>query len=74
MKRIITAALALLFILSAFPQVSASAQSAPMSAESKGATELTEQANAAFYQLLDFTDTQELEFAERGFIAALGFG
>lgn len=70
MKRIITAALALLFILSAFPQVSASAQSAPMSAESKGATELTEQANAAFYQLLDFTDTQELEFAERGFIAA----
>ena len=70
MKRIITAALALLFILSAFPQVSASAQSAPLSAESKGATELTEQANAAFYQLLDFTDTQELEFAERGFIAA----
>ena len=70
MKRIITAALALLFILSAFTQVSASAQSAPLSAESKGATELTEQANAAFYQLLDFTDTQELEFAERGFIAA----
>ena len=70
MKRIITAALALLFILSAFPQVSASAQSAPLNAESKGATELTEQANAAFYQLLDFTDTQELEFAERGFIAA----
>ena len=70
MKRIITAALALLFILSAFTQVSASAQSAPLSAESKGATELTEQANAAFYQLLDFTDIQELEFAERGFIAA----
>ena len=70
MKRIITAALALLFILSAFPQASASAQSAPLNAESKGATELTEQANAAFYQLLDFTDTQELEFAERGFIAA----
>ena len=70
MKRIITAALSLLFILSAFPPASASAQSAPLSAESKGATELTEQANAAFYQLLDFTDTQELEFAERGFIAA----
>lgn len=42
----------------------------PLNAESKDATEITAQANAEVYQLLDFSDEQESEFASRGFIAA----
>ncbi len=36
----------------------------------KGATEQTKAANKAVYALLDFSDEQELEFAQRGLIAA----
>ncbi len=36
----------------------------------KGATEQTKQANQEVYALLDFSDEQELEFAQRGLIAA----
>ena len=42
----------------------------PLNAERKDATEITAQANAEVYQLLDFSDEQESEFASRGFIAA----
>ena len=49
--------------------VCASAESA-LNAEKKPATEITAQKNAAVYQLLDFSDEQEAEFANRGFIAA----
>ena len=38
--------------------------------EAKPATEQTAQVNAEVYQLLDFTDEQEGEFAQRGFITA----
>ncbi len=38
--------------------------------EVKGATELTKEANEQVYALLDFSDEQELEFAQRGLIAA----
>ena len=38
--------------------------------ESKPATSATEQANAEVYKMLNFSDEQEGEFAERGFITA----
>ena len=38
--------------------------------EKKGATAITRQVNEKVYQLLDFDDTQESEFAQRGFITA----
>lgn len=38
--------------------------------EAKGATEITEEMNEQVYALLDFEDTQELEFAQKGLIAA----
>ena len=41
-----------------------------LNAEKKPATEITVQKNAEVYQLLDFSDEQESEFARRGFIAA----
>ena len=41
-----------------------------LNAQAKPATEITEQINAEVYQLLDFTDEREGEFAERGFITA----
>ena len=42
----------------------------PLTAERKGATEFTEQMNAEVYQLLDFDDEQEAEFAGRGLLFA----
>lgn len=41
-----------------------------LNGESKPATELTAQTNQEVYALLDFDDRQEMEFAERGLIAA----
>ena len=38
----------------------------------KPATEYTAQINAAVYDELDFSDTQEAEFAQRGLIDAPG--
>ena len=48
----------------------ASEVSEPLTAERKGATEFTEQRNAEVYQLLDFDDEQEAEFADRGLLFA----
>ena len=49
----------------------ADAQTAdPLTPEAKGATAITEQINAEVYQLLDFSDEQEGEFAARGFMTA----
>ena len=42
----------------------------PLTPEAKGATAITEQINAEVYQLLDFSDEQEGEFAARGFMTA----
>ena len=64
MKRILIFALAALMLLSC-----AFAESG-LNAEKKPATEITAQKNAEVYQLLDFSDEQESEFASRGFIAA----
>ena len=64
MKRILALALAALMLLSC-----AFAESG-LNAEKKPATEITAQKNADVYQLLDFSDEQESEFASRGFIAA----
>ena len=64
MKRILIFALAALMLFScAFAESS-------LNAEKKPATEITAQKNAEVYQLLDFSDEQESEFASRGFIAA----
>ena len=41
-----------------------------LTADSKSATDITAEANAAVYDLLDFDDDQEMEFAEKGLIAA----
>ena len=67
MKRIVTAALALLLALPLAPH--ALGETA-LNAEKKPATAVTEQKNAEIYQLLDFSDEQEAEFAARGLIAA----
>ena len=67
MKRILTAALALLLALPLAPR--ALGETA-LNAEKKPATAVTEQKNAEIYQLLDFSDEQEAKFAARGLIAA----
>ena len=64
MKRILALALAALTLCAC-----ASAQSG-LNAEKKPATDITAQKNAQVYQLLDFSDEQEGEFASRGLIAA----
>ena len=45
-------------------------ESAPLTAEQKGASEITAQRNQAVYDQLDFDDQRELEFAQRGLICA----
>lgn len=45
-------------------------QAGQFTAEPKAASELTAQVNAAVYDMLDFSDKQELEFATRGLIEA----
>ena len=64
MKRIVALALAALMLFSG------ALAEAPLNAEKKPATEITAAANAEVYQLLDFSDEQEAEFAGRGRIAA----
>jgi len=46
------------------------AENASFNADVKDATEFTAQANHAVYELLDFSDEQELEFARKGFLSA----
>lgn len=71
MRQIIAAALMLFLLFSATACGKTSSEVfEPLNAESKDATEITAQANAEVYQLLDFSDEQESEFASRGFIAA----
>lgn len=71
MKRMIAAAFMFLFLLSVTACDKApSKESTPLNAESKAATEITAQTNAEVYQLLDFDDEQEAEFAGRGLIFA----
>jgi len=41
-----------------------------LTADSKDATESTQEVNSAIYSLLDFEDTQEAEFAVQGLIDA----
>lgn len=65
LSTILAAALAVLMLLTG-----ASAETAPLTPDVKEATEYTKQANAEVYQLLDFDDQREKEFAQKGFIAA----
>ncbi len=46
------------------------AETKPLDANQKEATEYTKEQNASVYQLLDFSDKQEQEFAEKGFLRA----
>ena len=64
MKRIVAYALTALLMLSC------ALAETTLNAEKKPATEITEATNAEVYQLLDFSDEQEAEFANRGLIAA----
>lgn len=64
MKRIVALMLAALMLFSC------ALAETELTAEKKPATAITEAANAAVYQLLDFSDEQETEFAKRGLIAA----
>ena len=64
MKRIVALTLAALMLFSC------ALAETELTAEKKPATAITEAANAAVYQLLDFSDEQETEFAKRGLIAA----
>lgn len=68
MKRMITVVLVALLLLSftAYGQESKT----ELNAEKKPATQITEDKNAEVYQLLDFDDKQEGEFANQGFITA----
>lgn len=68
MKRIITVVLItlLLFSFAAYGQESKT----ELNAEKKPATQITEDKNAEVYQLLDFDDKQEGEFANQGFMTA----
>lgn len=60
----------LIFALAALMLCSCACAESSLNAEKKPATEITAQKNAEVYQLLDFSDEQESEFASRGFIAA----
>lgn len=64
MKRIVALTLAALMLFSC------ALAETELTAEKKPATAITEAANDAMYQLLDFSDEQETEFAKRGLIAA----
>lgn len=68
MKRIITVVLIalLLFSFTAYGQESKTG----LNAQKKPATQVTEDKNAEVYQLLDFDDNQEGEFANQGFMTA----
>ena len=68
MKRIITVVLVASLLLSATAYGQES--KAELNAEKKLATQITEDKNAEVYQLLDFDDKQEGEFANQGLITA----
>ncbi len=68
-KQAVTAALAAALMLCSCSNTSTTTTS-ELTAEVKDATEYTAAQNAAVYDVLDFDDEQEKEFAERGFIAA----
>ncbi len=73
MKRSFMAAMmAILMLLCSCTGATAEAteETEALNAEVKEATEITAAANAAVYQILDFSDETEREFAERGLIDA----
>ena len=65
MKKTAVCLLSAMMLTSAFP-----AMAEELTPQAKPATAATEQTNAEVYQLLDFSDEQEKEFATRGFITA----
>lgn len=69
MKRKVAATVLSVLLATSMMPVSAFAEN-DLSNEKKGATEITKQINENVYQLLDFDDKQEEEFATKGFIAA----
>ena len=61
---------AILSAVSLLSSIPCSAFAEELNGDKKGATEITAQINQEVYQLLDFDDTTEEEFAKRGFITA----
>ena len=61
---------ALLLVLVLTPLTGCSKKPTPLTAERKEATDYTRNTNASVYSLLDFDDTREIEFAEKGLIVA----
>lgn len=71
MKRVITAILAAFLFFSSV--VYGQENISEFDVSPKEATQMTAQKNDEIYQLLDFNDTQEMEFANRGLIMAPEF-
>ena len=67
-KKIVVTVFSVLLATTMMP-LSAFAES-DLNNEKKAATEITKQINENVYQLLDFDDKQEEEFATKGFITA----
>lgn len=61
---------AILTAVSLLSSIPCTALAEELNGDKKGATEITAQINQDVYQLLDFDDKTEEEFAKRGFIAA----
>ena len=77
-KRIALALLGALLVMASVPTVAYAQEESTESTENtntltpdkKPATTITKQINEDVYQVLDFDDTQEEEFAKKGFITA----
>ena len=70
MKRTLSSMLAAVLMLSCMTAPALAEGDLGLTKDVKPATEYTAQINAAVYDELDFSDTQEAEFAQRGLIDA----
>lgn len=69
-KRRIGVGLLAALLLSSVSAQASQQEREPLNADRKEASQYTAEANAAIYELLDFSDEQEREFAEKGFLEA----
>lgn len=69
-KRRIGVGLLAALLLSSVSVQASQQEREPLNADRKEASQYTAEANAAIYELLDFSDGQEREFAEKGFLEA----
>lgn len=69
-KRRIGVGLLAALLLSSVSVQASQQEREPLNADRKEASQYTAEANAAIYELLDFSDEREREFAEKGFLEA----